>query len=132
MIRDIGPMDEGYFLYFEDSEYALRAKRAGWGVVYAPNARAVHFRGGSGPGKELQAAMKRLPSYYWRSRTRFMRQAHGPMGPLLSNFAWMLGRGVASARLLAGRDVPPAHEHEWRDIWHGVLDPLRPHKETGS
>ena len=31
MVRQIGPMDEGYFLYFEDAEYSLRARRAGWG-----------------------------------------------------------------------------------------------------
>ena len=34
MVRQIGPMDEGYFLYFEDAEYCLRAHRAGWGIAY--------------------------------------------------------------------------------------------------
>ncbi len=48
MVAALGPMDEGYFLYFEDIEYCLRARRAGWGIVHLPQARAVHFRGGSG------------------------------------------------------------------------------------
>ncbi len=130
MIREIGPMDEGYFLYFEDAEYALRARRAGWRVVYAPEARAVHFRGGSGPVKKMQAEKKRLPAYYWRSRTRFLRQAHGVFGPLLGNLGWMAGRGIAGARRLTGRHVPPTHDGEWRDIWTGCLTPLRP--DTGS
>ena len=129
MVREIGPMDEGYFLYFEDAEYALRARRAGWRVVHAPEARAVHFRGGSGPGKKMQAEKKRLPAYYWRSRTRFLRQAHGLFGPLLGNLAWMVGRVIAGARLLTGRGVPPAHDGEWRDIWTGSLTPLRPDTE---
>ncbi len=131
MVRDIGPMDEGYFLYFEDAEYALRGRRAGWRVVYAPEARAVHFRGGSGPVKAMQAAKKRLPPYYWRSRTRFLRQAHGPLGPLLGNLAWLLGRLVARFRPLLGRPVPMAHEKEWRDIWTSLITPLRPGREGG-
>jgi hypothetical protein len=130
MVRAIGPMDEGYFLYFEDAEYALRARRAGWGVVYAPAARAVHFRGGSGPVKEMQAAKKRMPAYYWRSRTRFLRQAHGPLGPLLGNLAWGLGRGVAQTRRLVIKPVPRAHEAEWRDIWTNIFSPLAPAPET--
>lgn len=131
MVRAIGPMDSGYFLYFEDAEYALRARRAGWGVVFAPQARAVHFRGGSGPVKAMQAAKKRLPPYYWRSRTRFLRQAHGPLGPLLGNLAWALGRGLAQARRLAGRRVPPTHDNETRDIWTGITRPLAPDRGPG-
>lgn len=130
MVARLGPMDEGYFLYFEDAEYALRARRAGWGIAHVPQARAVHLRGGSGPVKALEKARKRLPAYYWRSRTRFLRQAHGPLGPLLGNLMWGLGRGVAHLRLLTGRGVPPANEREWRDIWTGILTPLKPDTET--
>ena len=130
MVRQLGPMDDGYFLYFEDSEYALRARRAGWGVVYAPEARAVHLRGGSGPVKAMSKAKKRMPRYFWRSRTRFFRQAHGPFGPLLGNLAWFAGRTIAHLRLLAGMPAPPSHDAEWRDIWTNVLTPLKPAPET--
>ncbi|MEM8801052.1 MAG: glycosyltransferase [Pseudomonadota bacterium] len=130
MVRAIGPMDEGYFLYFEDAEYALRAHRAGWGVVHTPEARAIHFRGGSGPVKAMARAKKRMPSYYWRSRTRFLRQACGPFGPLFGNLAWVAGRGVAHLRLLAGKSVPPSNDAEWRDIWTNLLKPLEHAPET--
>jgi len=127
MVRDIGLMDTGYFLYFEDAEFALRAGRAGWAIRYVPAARAVHFRGGSGPVKKMQAAKKRLPAYYWKSRTRFLRQAYGPFGPLLANIAWIAGRSVAKLRVFAGRSVPPAHQSESRDIWTGFQSPLKPY-----
>lgn len=130
MVRQIGQMDDGYFLYFEDSEYALRATRAGWSVVYVPEARAVHFRGGSGPVKAMAAARKRLPAYFYRSRTRYMRQAHGPLGPLLANLSWIAGRMLARLRLLTGRSVAPAHDQEWRDIWTNFFKPLDPAPET--
>ena len=126
-VREIGPMDEGYFLYFEDAEYALRARRAGWGVAHAPDARAVHFRGGSGPLKTMQKAKKRLPHYYWQARARFLRQAHGHTGPIRGNLAWAAGRGIANARRLLGREVPPAHEGEWRDVWTNARRPLDPY-----
>ncbi len=126
MVRSIGPMDEGYFLYFEDAEYCLRARRAGWGIVHAPEAVAVHYRGGSGPVKQLQGARKRLPRYYHSSRTRFFYQAHGRVGLYAANVAWHLGRGIAVLRGLIGKPVPPANEGEARDIWTNAGNPLGP------
>ncbi len=129
MIEDIGLMDEGYFLYFEDAEYCLRAGRAGWIFGYAPEATTVHFRGGSGPVKALAASKKRMPRYYYLSRTRFFFQAHGRLGLLAANTAWYLGRGLAQFRRLAGQIVHPMCEGEASDIWIGASAPLA---ESGS
>lgn len=129
MIDDIGLMDEGYFLYFEDAEYCLRARRAGWGFGYAPAATTVHFRGGSGPVKALAASKKRMPRYYYLSRTRFFYQAYGRPGLLAANAAWYLGRALAQFRRLAGQIVHPMCEREASDIWIGASSPLA---ESGS
>lgn len=125
-LRKIGLMDEGYFLYFEDTEYGMRAQRAGWELIYTEAARAVHLQGKSGALEETRAAYRRLPAYYWQSRARLLRQARGPLAPVLGNLAWYLGRAIASLRLLTGRAIPPAHDKEWRDIWIGALNPLKP------
>jgi GT2 family glycosyltransferase len=132
MVRDLGPMDEDYFLYFEDAEYCLRARRAGWGIALAPEAVMVHFRGGSGPVKAQTRACKRLPPYYYSSRTRFLFQAHGRMGLLAANLAWHLGRGIAWLRRLTGRPVPPAIEREAGDIWTNFSAPLAPRRAPGD
>ncbi|MEM7630401.1 MAG: glycosyltransferase family 2 protein [Pseudomonadota bacterium] len=124
MIQDIGLMDEGYFLYFEDAEYCLRARRAGWTFGYAPEATTIHFRGGSGPVKALAASKKRMPRYYYLSRTRFFYQAHGRMGLLGANAAWYFGRALAQFRRLAGQIVHPMCEREASDIWIGASAPL--------
>jgi hypothetical protein len=126
MVREIGPMDEGYFLYFEDAEYCLRARRAGWCIRHCPEAVAVHFRGGSGPVKSLASRGKRLPSYFYSSRTRFMYQAHGRAGLWAANVLWFLGRGIAEMRRFTGRKENNFHEAELRDIWTNFWIPLGP------
>jgi GT2 family glycosyltransferase len=132
MVAEIGPMDEGYFLYFEDAEYCLRARGAGWRIALAPQAVAVHFRGGSGPVKALEKARRQLPTYFYRSRTRFFRQAYGMLGPFLANLMWLLGRVIAQLRRLTGRAVPPAVENERWDIWTNIRDPLRRYRILGE
>lgn len=124
MLTGVGPMDEGYFLYFEDTEYCLRAARAGWGIAYVPDACAVHFRGGSGPVKNLASERKRLPAYFYASRARLFYQAYGRGGLLAANMLWMLGRVIANLRRLVGRPVPQANQAELRDIWINALTPL--------
>ncbi len=131
MVDEIGPMDEGYFLYFEDSEYCLRARRAGWRIRHVPAARTVHFRGGSAPVKKLVAARRRVPAYFYASRTRFLYQAHGWAGLLAANLLWHSGRAVAQLRRLAGKRVPATVEAEARDIWTNFLDPLGDRHATG-
>ena len=131
MVAEIGPMDEGYFLYFEDAEYCLRARRAGWRIRRAPDAVAVHLRGGSGPVKALAKARKRAPEYYYRSRSRFLAQAHGRAGLWAANLAWHAGRAVGQLRRLTGRRPHPVAEHEAGDLWIGARNPTTPHRAEG-
>jgi GT2 family glycosyltransferase len=42
MIRTVGVMDDSYFLYFEDSDWGFKAKRAGWKLVYCPLSLVYH------------------------------------------------------------------------------------------
>ncbi len=126
MIRDIGPMDEGFFLYFEDAEYCLRAKRAGWTMAHTPQAVAMHIGGGSGPVVALAKAHARLPAYYYSARTRFFFLAYGRGGLWRANFCWALGRAVARLRWLAGRRPYPAASQEAIDIWRNIWSPLGP------
>jgi len=41
-IRDIGLLDKEFFIYLEDVDYCLRAKEAGYRVLYAPNSLVWH------------------------------------------------------------------------------------------
>ena len=48
----IGWLDDRYFMYFEEVDFALRARRAGWPCWYVPSSRVVHLVGrSSGDGR---------------------------------------------------------------------------------
>ncbi len=42
-----GPFDEGFFMYSEELDLCQRLKRAGWRIVYAPQAQIIHYEGRS-------------------------------------------------------------------------------------
>ncbi len=116
----IGPMDE-FFMYFEDVDYCRRASRAGWRMVYVPEARVVHLRGGYAPDQFAQEERKRRPRFYYESRSRYLAKYYGPTGPLRANICWSLGRGISLAREFVGGKSPHTACGEGADIWTGAL-----------
>ena len=134
VIAQLDGLDDDFFLYYEDAEFCHRATQAGWQIAYIPDARVVHFRGGSGPVKQLSRAAKRLPAYYYFSRTRYYTKLYGRAGLALANICWGLGRFIALSRRLIGKPVPRARQFEWRDIWMGFgRTPLSlTHKTPGT
>ncbi|HWR41101.1 MAG TPA: glycosyltransferase family 2 protein [Patescibacteria group bacterium] len=42
MIRQIGPLDERYFLKYEDVDWSLRIQAGGWQTLFVPGARVWH------------------------------------------------------------------------------------------
>lgn len=42
MIKQIGMLDAKYFLYWEETEWCIRAGRAGWKILQVPNAKLWH------------------------------------------------------------------------------------------
>jgi GT2 family glycosyltransferase len=45
-LEKAGPLDEGFFMYFEETDLCFRLKRAGGEVWYVPEASVVHLGGG--------------------------------------------------------------------------------------
>jgi GT2 family glycosyltransferase len=66
----VGGFDETYFLYSEETDFALRARDRGWATVYAPTAGGMHIGGGSGTSHETHT-MQML------NRVRLIRRRRG-------------------------------------------------------
>lgn len=46
-LDEIGLLDERFFLYFEETDFCLRAKQKGWKIYYLPSAECIHIGGAS-------------------------------------------------------------------------------------
>ena len=121
MIKDIGLMDEGYFMYREDNDYCRRAKNAGWKLAYDRSARVVHLN----QGASNQAGVKRLPNFYFQSRSRYFLKYYGRTGLLLANVAWSLGRFISIGRERLARKPNAFHQTMLVDIWLGFFSRVK-------
>ncbi len=124
VLRQVGPMDEGFFMYYEDVDYCRRIRRAGGEIRYWPAARVVHLGGQSSNMRELTAACKRRPKYFYAARARYYAKHFGHLGLWLANGLWMAGRVFSLAQeKFRGR---PTHicDSQARDVWTNGWRPL--------
>ncbi|MDB5302582.1 MAG: glycosyl transferase family 2 [Phycisphaerales bacterium] len=110
VFRDIGLMDEGYFMYFEEVDFCLRASRAGWPCWYVPASRVVHLVGQSSGVTDVKKTRKRRPAYWFESRRRFFVNNFGRLRAFCANVAWATGFATFRARQFVQRkaDTDPA------------------------
>jgi N-acetylglucosaminyl-diphospho-decaprenol L-rhamnosyltransferase len=110
VFRDIGLMDEGYFMYFEEVDFCLRASRAGWPCWYVPASRVVHLVGQSSGVTDVKKTRKRRPAYWFESRRRFFVNNFGRLRAFCANVAWATGFAAFRARQFVQRkaDTDPA------------------------
>lgn len=126
VIRDVGLLDDKFFMYFEDVEFSYRAKKSGWKTLYQPKAEVVHLRGGTSPLKSHVKLRKRLPRYFYESRSRYFYLLYGRLGLLLANILWSFGACISEARTtLSSTYQGNIAEKQWRDIWINFFKPSR-------
>lgn len=119
ILDSIGLMDDGYFLYFEETDLMTRARKAGYEVWHVAQSRVVHLAGqatGVRTGKDMPAVQPLSP-HWLASRRRYLRKHHGLFGFYRANMLFLLGDLLYRAhRIIAGRPIqdPP-------DLWCNYL-----------
>jgi len=63
-LEDVGLMDERYFLYYEELDWAIRGASKGYSLGYAPNAIVYHKEGGSIGSTARNPIPSPLAEYY--------------------------------------------------------------------
>lgn len=110
VFESIGLMDEGYFLYFEETDFCLQAHRAGWSCWYVPQSRVMHILGQSTGVTAKTNAPKRLPQYWYDSRRRYFMKNYGWLYTVLTDVFWLVGYALWRVRRVIQRkpdDDPP-------------------------
>jgi len=113
----IGVLDDKYFMYFEEVDFCLRAKRAGWPCWYVPESKVVHFVGQSSGVTDTKRPAKRLPTYWFDSRRRFFLKNYGWLYAALADTVGILGVSVRRLRLF----VQPQKDNDPPKIWADFL-----------
>jgi GT2 family glycosyltransferase len=98
-IADVGPFDEFFFLYYEETDWLIRAKSRGWRTLFLPTVDAVHTSAGSSPDVRSRNELLLLESQH-----RYARKHFGPATTALLRTTQF---GIDTARLarhaLSGR-----------------------------
>lgn len=103
----VGPWDEGYFLYSEETDFALRARDAGFELRLVPSASAVHVGGESDVSPRLRSLLS-------VNRVRLFARRHGAAhtaafwGAVTINEALRVLRGGAVHRAALGALLHPS------------------------
>jgi GT2 family glycosyltransferase len=96
-VREVGLLDEGYWLYMEDLDWCHRFWDAGWKVFYEPAGVALHVKGGSSPKRRAP----RQEIAFHRGMGRFYRRFDAPRHNPLQNAAVYAGIGAKLGTSLA-------------------------------
>lgn len=93
VLERLGGLDEGFFMYSEDTDLCRRIRDVGLDVRFEPEAVVVHEGGASAPRSSL------LPELA-ASRVRYAQKHEGPLGAAFERIGIGLG---AVTHLVAGR-----------------------------
>jgi GT2 family glycosyltransferase len=88
-LASVGEWDETFFLYSEETDFALRARERGFQLRLAPGARCEHVRGASHDNPQLWALLT-------VNRLRLFATRHGALRTLAFRAALLLGEGLRS------------------------------------
>ena len=95
-VRDVGLLDEGYWMYMDDLDWCFRFRQNGWKVWYEGAVSTMHVKGGTTVRKRHRTL--RHTVWFHRSMGRFYRRAYGGRRPLLD---WSVYAAILAKLLVA-------------------------------
>jgi N-acetylglucosaminyl-diphospho-decaprenol L-rhamnosyltransferase len=92
VLEGVGGLDERFFLYFEDIDWCLRMRRAGWRVVYNPTLQVIHLGGTSQPQRHMANRL------YYQSMLKFYKKHYNPFYVAVLRLALVTYVGLSRLR----------------------------------
>ncbi len=99
-IRQVGMMDEDYFIYAEETDWCFRFWKAGWRCVFTPVARIIHRDGGN-----KSTDLVRVQTYvqFQKSMLIFYRKHRGLFGWFGARAVYLVSMSISSIVWSIGR-----------------------------
>jgi GT2 family glycosyltransferase len=94
-LDEVGFFDEGFYYVLEDTDLCYRLRKAGWRILYIPEARVIHF----GSASYTQWAKFDQRANFFRSITYFLKKHSTPLKYLVIRLTLAL---VVLVRIPAG------------------------------
>ncbi len=91
-IADTGLLDEAFFMYAEDIDWAYRIKSAGWKVVYHPQVQIIHVK------RAASRQSKKAQFEFWRAMLIFYRKHYEATTPVWLHSLIMMGLLIKGGR----------------------------------
>jgi len=93
-IEQVGLLDESFYFYGEDLDWAFRFKEKGWKVFYYPEVQALHYK-----GQTSHKQSERMIHEFYRAMEVFYRKHYAAQNsPLLR---WLVLVGIKLSEALA-------------------------------
>jgi GT2 family glycosyltransferase len=111
VFEDVGPLDERFFYYWEETELCIRARRRGWRIVHVPAAQLWH--------KGVQVDYQPAPSvtyYATRNRLLTLSKHRAPLMARLMTWAELTRTLLSWTLRPKWGSLAPHREAMWRGI----------------
>lgn len=118
---EVGPFDEALFLYADDTDWSLRARKAGYEILVVPESRIWHKVSAANEG---EGSPKTL--YYSTRNVLHVLERHAPLGPFGTwrrRLVILLAHTAQALRLPGRRTAMKAIADGWRDFRRGRYGP---------
>lgn len=89
VISQVGLLDEDFFMYGEDLDFALRVKKAGWQVWYYSGAKITHFKKRSGRANKSKQERVKATRHFFRTMALFYKKHY--LKNTFKSLGWLIG-----------------------------------------
>lgn len=119
-VTQVGRLDDRMFLYFEDVDYCIRCRIAGWKVMYCPASIVFHARGGMTP-----RSSRRIQSSAVAYRLRIILKCYSKWNALRYGLGRMIRDLKASVAGVKNNDFEYFLGYIRSPIWNLTHLPIR-------
>jgi GT2 family glycosyltransferase len=107
--KQVGLLDEDYYLFLEETDWCYRMKKAGWKIYHVSQAEIYHFQ-----GKSAERDKKKAKVEYYRSRYHFFKKNRGSLQWFLLFSGLMIRLGFELLAMIVASLVTLFAIKNWR------------------